>query len=192
MRKTVTWAVSIAALACAGPLRAHHSISTIDISTPIWVKGTVVRYEVKNPHTLIELDETRADAQVERWTVEGPVIGRLNRYGLDSDFLKAGDVIEVCGFAPKHNAEKSWPPPRFVHGHLLLLANGQMQLWGPYGKLDNCVRPSDPTQAWLDFLTNPMARQIWCNDYTAAVPLSAAASRARVDEINGRMANPCH
>jgi hypothetical protein len=191
MKKPAASAAAIAAFAFAGSLRAHHSISTIDISTPIWVKGTVVQYEVKNPHTLIELDETRQDGQVQRWTVEGPIIAGLTRYGLDAGFLKAGDVIEVCGFAPKSNVEKAWPPPRFVHGRLLVLRNGRMQLWGPYGKLDNCVRPDDPTQAWVDFLTNPMVREIWCGAYTAAIPLSALASRTRVDEINSRMANPC-
>ena len=192
MKKLATSATAIAAFAFAGLLRAHHSISTIDITTPVWVKGTVVQYEVKNPHIMIELDEAREDGQIRRWTVEGPIISRLQRYGLGNDFLKTGDVIEVCGFAPKTNVEKSWPPPRFVHGHLLVLRNGQMQLWGPYGKLDNCVRANDQTQAWVDFLTNPMARQIWCSQYTAAVPLSVAASRARVDEINSRMADPCH
>jgi hypothetical protein len=182
---------SIAALVCAGPLSAHHSISMIDISTPIWVKGVVIQYEVKNPHTMIELDETKDHGQIRRWTVEGPIIARLTRYGLDKDFLKAGDVIEVCGFAPKTNAEKSWPPPRFVHGHLLVLADGRMQLWGPYGKLDNCVRPNDRKQSWLDFLANPMARQLWCGPLQASMPLSPVSSRALVDEINGQMADPC-
>ena len=73
----------------------------IEISTPIWVKGTVVLYEPKNPHTMIELDAKNEDGQVERWTVEGPFLGRLARYDLETDFLKAGDVIEVCGFVPR-------------------------------------------------------------------------------------------
>ena len=96
-RSMPAWAAAIAVLACTGPLRAHHSISAIDISTPVWVKGTVVLYEVVNPHVMIALEEKRADGQVQRWTVEGPNLGRLARYGLGADFLKAGDVIEVCG-----------------------------------------------------------------------------------------------
>ena len=192
MKKITTSAAAIAALACAGPLRAHHSISMIDISTPIWVKGSVVQYQVINPHVMIALDERREDGQVQRWTVEGPILSRLSRYGLGADFLKAGDVIEVCGFAPKENADKSFPPPRFVHGHLLVMPNGRMQLWGPYGKLDNCVRTDDPIPSWLDFLnTNPMAREIWCSDYRASMQLSALSPRALVDEINGLMASPC-
>jgi hypothetical protein len=55
--------VSLGALAFAAPIGAHHSISTVDITTPVWVKGTVVRYEIGNPHTMIELDATTADGQ---------------------------------------------------------------------------------------------------------------------------------
>jgi len=186
------WAAAIALFACTGSLRAHHSISAIDISTPIWVKGTVVLYEVVNPHVMVELEERSEDGQVQRWTVEGPNLGRLARYGLGEDFLKAGDVIEVCGFAPKPNEAKSWPPPRFVHGHLLVLQNGYRQWWGPYGKLDNCVRPGDQAQSWVDFLNaNPAIQEHRCNTFTASFPLSALSSRALVDEINRLVANPC-
>jgi len=191
MNKIATWAAGTAALACASPLRAHHSISMIDITTPVWVKGTVVQYEPISPHAMIELDVRGEDGQAQWWTVEGPGPGRLERYHLARDSLKAGDVIEACGFVPKSNVVKSYPPPRFVHGQLLLTPNGQMQLWGPYGKLDNCVRPDDSKQSWLDFLSNPMARDLWCNNYTASVPLSPLAPKALVDDINREMTPRC-
>jgi hypothetical protein len=70
------------------------------------------------------------------------------------------------------------------------MPDGQMQLWGPYGKLENCVRPNDSTQLWLQFLGNPMARDLWCSSYAAAVPLSPLASKPLVDGINGELA-PC-
>lgn len=190
-RTAIAAAAAAAALACAGPLRAHHSISVIDITTPVWVKGTVAEYQPISPHALIELEVLGADGQSERWTVEGPYPGRLERYRLARDFLKAGDVIEACGFVPKPNPEKAYPPPRFIHSELLLMPNGQMQLWGPYGKLDNCVRPSDSKQSWLDFLSNPMARDLWCSSYAAAVPLSPLASQALVDDINGELSPRC-
>jgi hypothetical protein len=52
-QRIATWAATITALACASPLRAHHSISMFEVSAPIWVKGTVVRYEPKDPHVMI-------------------------------------------------------------------------------------------------------------------------------------------
>ena len=128
-QRIATWAATITALACASPLRAHHSISMFEISAPIWVKGTVVRYE-------------------------------------------AGDVIEVCGFALKEeysrpSADTDDARPRFVHGHVLVMPDGHMQSWGPYGKLDNCIRPDDQAQSWLDFLSaDPLARGLWCGIQT--------------------------
>ena len=191
MKRIATCVAAIAALACAGQLRAHHSITWIDITTPVWVKGTVVEYLPGNPHAMIELDVRAADGNVRRWTVEGPAPGRLERYHLARDFLKAGDVIEACGFVPRSQGE-SWPPPRFIHSQLLVMPDGQMQVWGPYGKLENCVRPRDSEQRWLQFLSNPEVRDLWCNDYAAIVPLNPPASKPLVDGINAELTPRCH
>ena len=191
MKRIATCLAATAALAGAGQLQAHHSISTIDITTPVWVKGTVVQYVPGNPHAMIELDVRAADGEVQRWSVEGPFPGRLERYHLASDFLKAGDVIEACGFVPKPNPERPLPRPRFIHSELLLMPDGRMRLWGPYGKLDNCVRPNDSKEVWLEFLSDPMARDLWCNNYVATFALSPLASKPLVDEINAALEPPC-
>src|SRR5262245_18359006 len=191
MQRIATCAAATAALACAGELRAHHSVSAIEITTPVWVKGTVVQYEPISPHAMIELDVRGADGETQRWTVQGPNLGRLERHHLAKDFLKTGDVIEACGFVPKPLPEKSWPPPRFIHSQLLLMTDGQMQLWGPYGKLENCVRANDSAQQWLQFLGNPMAHDLWCSSYAAAFPLSPLASKPLVDDIDGELTPRC-
>jgi hypothetical protein len=70
------------------------------------------------------------------------------------------------------------------------MPDGRMRLFGPYGKLDNCVRPHDTAQSWVDFLNaDPLARQAWCVRNFVTVP--STAPKALVDEINGLMANPC-
>jgi Family of unknown function (DUF6152) len=122
-----------------------------------------VRATVINPHAMMALEERTKEGQVRRWTVEGPNLIRVKRMGVGEDFLKAGDEIEVCGFAPRKNAEKSFPPPRFIHGHVLVLPDGHRRLWGPYGKLGNCILPDNPPQLWLDFLNaDPLALDAWC------------------------------
>ena len=99
----------------------------IDVSTSHWVKGTVVRYAPVSPHAMIELEERMKDGQAQRWTIEGPFPGRLNRIlslngisGGGADFLKPGDQIEVCGFFPKRSTGTSPTDDavarRFVHG----------------------------------------------------------------------------
>jgi hypothetical protein len=194
MKRMVGLSATLMALICGGPLLAHHSISAIDTSTPVWVMGKVVRYEIVNPHTMIELEETTGSGQVKRWTVEGPALRRIERGDVDKSFVAEGDVVEVCGFTPKRlidPAHPNGPRPPFVHGHLLVNAAGQRSPWGSYGKMENCVRSGDEAQAWVQFLnTDPFAHLLWCNPYRKTVPTIAAAS-AVVDEIHGLMATPC-
>jgi hypothetical protein len=178
---------AVIAMILAGPLQAHHASSSIDLSTPIWVKGTVVRFDRINPHTIIELDEA-VGADLRRWRIEGPFLARLKRTGVDERLLEPGDVIEACGFPLKDAAPDA---QRLIHGHVIALPNGQLRLWGPYGKIDNCVRPADDRQRWLDLLTSdPLAKESWCDKARAAIP-TRAESKALVDELNRLLAQPC-
>lgn len=194
MKRRVALAATIAALAAAGPLLAHHSISAIDTSTPVWVKGTVVHYEIVNPHTMVEVEETTSDGQVKRWTVEGPPLRRIQNQDVDESFIGEGDVVEFCGFTPKRLLDPANPHglrPPFIHGHLIVKADGRMSPWGSYGKMENCVRPGDGVQPWVQLLNaDAFARLLWCNPYRATVP-TIAESSALVDEINRLMASPC-
>lgn len=197
-----TAAAAMFAFICVGPLRAHHSSSMFDLSTPIWVKGTVLRYEPISPHAMIELEETNAEGQVQRWLIEGPFPGRLKRIlsfqpaGSDEKIVQVGDMIEICGFAlrdevasQKFYADASVVSRRFVHGHVIVMPDGRMQSWGPYGKIDNCVRASDRTQSWLEFLNaDPLAREFWCR---ASVRAPSVAPKAFIDEVNGLIAGSC-
>ena len=183
---------------CAAPVLAHHSNAMIENSTPIWVKATVIRYEPRNPHVLIFVDEKRPDGQVRHLTVEGPNMPRLERMNLARDFIKPGEVIELCGFPFKKDviAQHAALPPGgpelpALHAEMLVLPNGKMQPWGPYGKMDNCVRPNDSAQTWMDFVNaDPIAQQSWCRGMSYAnVP--SVAPKALVEEVNRRMSSPC-
>ena len=189
-------AATVAAVLSAVSLQAHHASISIDLTTPIWVKGTVARYELINPHTIIELDES-VGAELRRWRIEGPFLARFKRMDVDERLLEAGDVIEVCGFPSKdaapdrQSSERSSGPPRSFHGHILVLPDGQLRSWGPYGKIDNCVRPGDDRERWLELLqSDALAKEAWCDKARASIP-TRAESRALVDEITRSMAQPC-
>lgn len=195
MSRRALSSAALAALGLAGPLGAHHSISTVDITTPVWVKATVVRYEIANPHTIIELDATTADGQAVRWTIDGPIPMRARRMGVDNSLLKRGDVVEVCGFHYKSqvaaHAETGAALPPAMHAHLLVLPDGRKQPWGPYGKLNNCVRPGDNVGSWVDFLNNDaIAHELWCFPQRTTVP-TVATAKSLAQEIDRRLAAPC-
>jgi hypothetical protein len=196
MKWTAVTATALAALACVSSVAAHHSISMFDIGKPVWVKGTVVRFEPINPHIVFALDEHTTSGQARRWTIEGSGLNSFNRRGLGRDFLKAGDVIEVCGFALKEEIARpdatagnlSRPD---IHGHVLIMPDGQMQIFGGYGKTENCIRPGDELSSWVEFLNRDrMARDVWCMRRVAA-SFPSVAPQAFVAEVNRSMTNPC-
>jgi hypothetical protein len=53
--------------------------------TAVWIQGTVVRFEHKNPHTIITLEDRSEDGQVREWSVEGPGQSRLDRFGIGAN-----------------------------------------------------------------------------------------------------------
>ena len=68
----------IAALACAGSVQAHHS-HLLYQTTPIWISGTVTRFELKDPHAITTLEGKGENGQAQSWTVEGPSQTELDR-----------------------------------------------------------------------------------------------------------------
>jgi hypothetical protein len=210
MKKAATWTAAIAALAGVGSVQAHHSGYAYE-TTPIWVKGTVVRFERVNPHTITTLEDSGEYGQVHRWAVEGPGQFQLERLGIEDDVPKIGDVIGVCAFPYKPASELSriWPgvdfsvrrsfqtddgtPRQFVAGHVLVLPDGRKQFWEPHGVIAECIRSTDKQrQSWLDFLNgNPRARQAWCEQRGYQSIQSTASLKAFVDEINSLIAKPC-
>ena len=158
MRKVTAARIAIiAVLTSAGVLAAHHSlIYTFDTTAPVWVKGTLVRLELVNPHSIMFLDQTGKDGKVQRWAVDGgPTPAQLDRRDIDADTVKVGDVIEVCGFVTKEgvSSQRTFPPPgnqnivssapsmsgRLMNGTLLVLTDGQTRVWSDYGGLQKCL-----------------------------------------------------
>ena len=139
--------------------QAHHSLASFDVSAPLWIRGTVVRFERVNPHSLIFMDEKMPDGQVRRWAVDGPSTPQLERKGLDQEFLKAGEVLEVCGFALKDGVASHRTSPKVddasatpsgpsltgqvLNGTVLVMPDGTKRVWSDYGQLQKCVSPEE-------------------------------------------------
>ena len=145
---TVAWLAVLVSLVPAGS-QAHHSLANFDTTTPVRVKGTIVQIHHINPHSFIYLEEKVADGQIRRWAAEGPAIRQLDRLGLAKDALKPGDVIEVCGYAPKEttmwqiaSADRSKVSlaGRLLNAELLVMPDGREQNWGDYG-VHKCFAP---------------------------------------------------
>ena len=150
MKMMITGAfAALLALVLSGSLLAHHGLLNFDTTTPVRVKGTVVRFYAINPHSFIVLEQKGADGATQRWAVEGPVGFQLNRRGFASDVLKPGDVVEVCGYLPKERTVwqiASADPNttsisgRLINAELLTMPDGREEKWGGYG-VNKCFEP---------------------------------------------------
>jgi hypothetical protein len=146
---TTGWLAVLGALVSAGSLLAHHSLANYDTTKAVRVKGTIFQFQQINPHSFIFLDEKGADGQTHRWAVEGPAVLQLKRSGFAKDVLKPGDVIEVCGYAPKEaliwqiasaDTGTTSPSGRLINAELLVMPDGKQQSWGDYG-VHKCFAP---------------------------------------------------
>ncbi len=123
-------------------LMAHHSLTNYDTSKAFRIKGVIVQFNEINPHSILYVEETRADGQKQRWAIEGPSILQLKRIGFDESKLKAGGVVEVCGYLPKEpvmwqvatsDTSKVSLSGRLMNAEVMVMPDGKQQSWGDYG-----------------------------------------------------------
>lgn len=216
MRSRPATIAAALALVCAGSVQAHHSHLDYQ-TTPIWISGTVTRFELKNPHALTTLEGKSDNGQALVWTVEGPSLTELDRRkGSDEYLPKVGDTLAVCAYPYRPVEEIASDPrlvpylddsilrrleatttegasPRLILGHMLVTTAGAMRVWEPYGTIGECMRSSnDQRQSWLERLNaNPEARRFWCEQRGRAAVQSNAELKGFVEEINGALSEAC-
>jgi uncharacterized protein DUF6152 len=97
----ITLIVSLAFLLSAPSLFAHHGVPAFDMSKVVTIKGTVIDYQLINPHMLMRVKVIGDDGNSVEWMVEGVSALMLMRVGFKRDTFKPGDAITVVGHANK-------------------------------------------------------------------------------------------
>lgn len=81
---------------------AHHSFAAeFDAEKPVTLKGTVVKWEMINPHGWITIDVVGQDGKTTEWMVETSNPNGLMRLGWTKRSLQRGDQITVEAYQAK-------------------------------------------------------------------------------------------
>jgi hypothetical protein len=99
--------ISAGMLLSVAPVSAHHAFAAeFDDKKPIKLKGTVVKWELINPHSWIRLDVKEPDGKVTQWMIEGGSPNALFRMGFTKESLPPGTEIVVEGYQAKDGANR--------------------------------------------------------------------------------------
>ena len=99
---------SVGVLLAAAPGWAHHAFSAeFYINKPIQLRGTLLKWEMINPHSWFHLDVKEPDGKVVSWMIEGGSPNQLIRMGVTKNTVQVGTEIVIEGYQAKDGTNKA-------------------------------------------------------------------------------------
>src|SRR4051812_49305676 len=85
-------------LSVDGPVRAHHSYAaTYYLDKTVEIRGEVMAFMYRNPHSIIQVMVTDEDGRKVRWACEWGGTLSLDKKGVNRFTLKPGEAVIVSG-----------------------------------------------------------------------------------------------
>ena len=104
-------AVGIAAaglLLVVAQVHAHHAFAAeFDVNRPLTLKGTLVKWEMVNPHSWFHVDIKDKDGKVSTWMIEGGSPNQLIRMGVTKTTVPVGTELVIEGYQAKDGTQKA-------------------------------------------------------------------------------------
>jgi len=97
MRKNILL-ITVAILLISTAAYAHHSYAaTYDTTKEVKVEGTLVQFELRNPHAFVTIKAKDKEGVMQRWSIEWAGVSQLDNAGIKKESLKVGDDIVIVG-----------------------------------------------------------------------------------------------
>lgn len=81
---------------------SHHSFSAeFDVGRPIELMGTVISFELTNPHAWLFIETEDDQGNLQSWAIELLGINVLMRSGMTHNTIKPGDLLTITGFGSR-------------------------------------------------------------------------------------------
>ena len=101
-KRLILFGFAMGLILVSRPVLAHHGSANFQMDQVSTIKGTVVDYELINPHVQIFLKVEQEGGKVVDWNVEGVSLNMMVRAGFKRDSMKAGDTVSVTGHPGKN------------------------------------------------------------------------------------------
>ena len=87
---------------------AHHAFSAeFDVNKPIKLQGSLVKWEMVNPHSWFHVNVKDASGKVTEWMVEGGSPNQLIRLGVTKNTLPIGTEFLIDAYQAKDGGNKA-------------------------------------------------------------------------------------
>jgi hypothetical protein len=95
-----------AAIVSSAAAYAHHSFAgTYREDETVTIEGEIIQFNVRNPHSFINIEVTNADGEKELWGGEWGSVTQLSQGGVNRFTLKAGEFIVVDGAPARETSD---------------------------------------------------------------------------------------
>ena len=106
--KLAAIAVGVSVLLGAAQAWAHHAFAAeFDVNKPLTLKGSLVKWDMVNPHSWFHLNVKDKDGKVTEWLVEGGSPNQLIRLGVTKNTVPVGTELVIEGYQAKDGTNKA-------------------------------------------------------------------------------------